>query len=87
MLSKSSARMLQRKFDKERRMTARKQRERQADFAKHFGKAICVGLFSYITMITGQVAGWIAIPLIFWSLCSGAFAVAKYMEWRWAPGE
>lgn len=85
MLSKSNARKLQRKFDNERRMSQWQQYERNADFVKRLGKAIGVGLFSYITMVTGQVAGWIAVPLIGWSLCYGACEVDRYMEWRCAP--
>lgn len=85
MLSKSNVQTLQRKYDNERRMTQRQNRAHKVLFAKRLGKAIGVGLFFYITMITDQVADWIAIPLIYWSLCYGADAVDKYMDWRYAP--
>ena len=85
MLSKSNVQTLQRKFDNERRMARRQEREHKAAFAKRLGKAITIGLFAYITMITGQVADWIGIPLIMWNLCSATNAVDRYLDWRWAP--
>lgn len=85
MLSRANARSVQRQFDNERRMTRRQERGRKMAFAKRLGKAIGVGLFAYITMFTGQVAGWIAWSLILWSLIYGAWAVDKQLEWRWAP--
>ena len=85
MASKSFERTLQSRYDNERRMTQLENRAHKIAFAKRLGKAIAVGLFAYITMVTGQVAGWIAIPAIVWSLCYGAAAVDKYMDWRYAP--
>lgn len=85
MASKSFERTVQRRYDNERAMTKRQNRARKIEFAKRLAMAIGFGLFAYITMITNQVAGWIAIPMIVGSLCYGADAVDKYMEWRYAP--
>lgn len=85
MASKAFARTIQRRFDNERAMLRRQYRVRKIDFAKRLAKAIGIGLFAYITMVTEQVAGWIAFPAIMWSLCYGANAVDKFLEWRWAP--
>lgn len=87
MASKSFERVIQRQFDNESEMTRRQNRAWKIDFAKRLAKAVGIGLFAYITMITNQVAGWIAIPAIMWSLCYGADAVDKYMERRYAPWE
>ena len=85
MLSHVNEKKLQRRYDNESAMTQRQNRAHKIDFAKRLAKAIGIGLFAYITMVTDQVAGWIAIPTIGWSLCFGADAVDKYMERRWAP--
>lgn len=85
MASKAFARTIQRRFDNERVMLRHQYRVRKIDFAKRLAKAIGIGLFAYITMVTEQVAGWIALPAIMWSLCYGANAVDKFLEWRWTP--
>lgn len=85
MVSKVLARSIQRRYEKERSMTQRQNRAHKVLFTKRLVKAISIGLFAYITMITGQVAGWIAWPLIMWSLANISQAVDQYMEWRWAP--
>lgn len=85
MLSEAEARRIQRRYDIERGIARQRQRERRAALPKSLAKAIGVGLFAHITMVTGQMAGWIAITLIGWSLCHGAAALDKHMDWRWAP--
>lgn len=85
MLSNSNEQNLRRKFDNEQRMTQRQNRAHKILFTKRLVKAISVGLFAYITMITGQVAGWIAWPLIMWSFAYFGHAIDRYREWRWAP--
>lgn len=85
MLSEAEARRIQRRYDIERGIARQRQRERRAALPKSLAKAIAVGLFAHVTMVTGQMASWIAIPLIGWSLCHGAAALDKHMDWRWAP--
>lgn len=85
MVSEANCRMLRRQFEKERRIQARQNRAHIMALAKGLIKAISIGLFAYITMVTEQVAGWIAIPIISWSLFYGACAINKYVNWRWAP--
>lgn len=85
MLSASNSRTIKRRYDNEREMTQRQNRAHKIAFAKRLAKAIGVGLFAYITMITDQVAGWIAWPLIMWSIYYGVCTMETCMEWKWAP--
>lgn len=85
MLSKANIRSAQRRFEKDGRMTKWQNRAHKVLFTKRLVKAISVGLFAYITMITGQVAGWIAWPAIMLSLAYTGNAIDQFLERRWAP--
>lgn len=85
MLSKANIRSAQRRFEKDGRMTKWQNRAHKVIFTKRLVKAISVGLFAYITMITGQVAGWIAWPMIMWSFGCIGHAIDQFTNWRWAP--
>lgn len=85
MLSKANIRSAQRRFEKDGRMTKWQNRAHKVLFTKRLVKANSIGLFAYITMITGQVAWWIAWPMIMWSFGYIGHAIDQYMEWRWAP--
>lgn len=85
MLSEANIRVHQRRVNKEHRMTKWQGHVQKALFAKRLAKAISVGLFAYIAMITHQVAGWIAWPMIMWSFAYFGHAIDQFTEWRWAP--
>lgn len=85
MESKVLIRSIQRRHEIERSMTQRQNRAHKVLFTKRLVKAISVGLFAYITMITGQVAGWIAWPMIMWSFGCIGHAIDQFTNWRWAP--
>lgn len=85
MASKVLIRSIQRRHEIERSMTQRQNRAHKVLFTKRLVKAISVGLFAYITMITGQVAGWIAWPAIMLSLAYTGNAIDQFLERRWAP--
>lgn len=85
MVSKVLARSIQHRYQKERRMARRENQARKIAFTKRLVKALCVGLFAYITMITHQVAGWIAWPMIMWSFGYLGHAIDQFTNWRWAP--